>query len=387
MIRITDKSKCCGCTACVSICPKQCISMKEDYEGFLYPHLELKECNDCGLCEKVCPIIHSKNLTDKVENSYVAYAKDKDLRMQSSSGAIFSLCANYILKKGGIVTGAAFDEDFLVHHICIDNKKDLEQLRGSKYLQSRMENTYCEVKNFLDGGKSVLFTGTECQIAGLKSYLRKDYDNLFTIDVLCHGVPSPKVWGRYLKEQEKKYGADIQSVFFRNKKYGWKNYSVEYRFSNSQVNLVNYTQDDFMKIFLENICLRPSCHDCKFKALSRTSDLTIGDCWGVENYMPDMDDDRGTSIILLHSQKGELIWDMIKSSLKYLKADKDCILPANADSRKSVIQHPKRREFFVKLNKGIPMEKLVKLTEPSFAGKAFKRFGNRLKHIVHGKCN
>lgn len=381
MIRITDKSKCCGCTACASVCPNQCISMKEDKEGFLYPRVELKKCIDCGLCEKVCPVIHSKNAGNEVKNTYIAYAKDKDLRMMSSSGGIFSLCADWILEQGGIVTGAAFDEELLVHHICIDNKKDLDKLRGSKYLQSRMENVYSKVKVFLDDGKKVLFTGTACQIAGLKSYLRKEYADLYTMDVLCHGVPSPKVWIRHLQEAKTRYGAEIRHVYFRNKKYGWKNYSVAYQLSNSRVYLVNFVKDDFMKAFLQNICLRPSCHACKFKALSRTSDLTIGDCWGVENYMPDMDDDSGTSIVFIHSQKGKLLFDMIKNRLAFQKADRDCALPPEADSRKSVMPHPKRRAFFVNLEKGVPMDKLVKLLEPGFVGKVF----NKIKRITTHK--
>lgn len=192
--------------------------------------------------------------------------------------------------EGGVVFGAAFDDDFLVHHIAIESIEDLKLLQGSKYLQSKIQNKYKEAQDFLNKGRKVLFSGTACQIAGLKSFLRKEYDNLFAIDVLCHGVPSQKAWQKYLEDKEKKYDSSLNKIEFRNKATGWKEYSVKIAFSNSKTYTEIFPVDDYMKLFLCNICLRPSCYDCKFKSLNRPSDITLGDCWGVESYMPDMDD-------------------------------------------------------------------------------------------------
>ena len=206
MIKIDKKQKCCGCSACVQVCPKQCIEMKEDSEGFWYPQVKRDVCVKCGLCEQVCPIIQEdshKYSYEGIVSSYSAYSNKEEIRLASSSGGIFTILAEQIILDGGIVFGAAFDENYLVHHIAIDTIEGLSQLRGSKYLQSRIENTYIEAKKYLDSDCNVLFSGTACQIAGLKRFLRKEYENLLTVDVLCHGVPSQKVWKLYLDEKKK----------------------------------------------------------------------------------------------------------------------------------------------------------------------------------------
>ena len=202
MIRVNDKKECCGCNACVQSCPKKCIVMARDEEGFLYPEVDYSQCVECGLCEKACPILNAEKKQDMVLKCYVAYAKDESIRLQSSSGGVFTLLAEAILQKQGIVFGASLDENMQVKHISIDNVADLSLLRGSKYVQSDIGNTYIEVKKNLENGRQVLFSGTACQIAGLKQYLRKDFENLYTIDILCHGVPSPKVWDLYLQWQK-----------------------------------------------------------------------------------------------------------------------------------------------------------------------------------------
>lgn len=293
MIQINDKKDCCGCGACMLSCPSECISLKEDKEGFLYPHVNAELCINCGACERSCPVLNCELSEGVLPDAYVAYADDDVLRENSSSGGMFSLFAENILNSGGVVFGAAFDSDFTVHHIVVESVDELSKLRGSKYLQSRTENAFKEAEDYLKSGRKVLYTGTACQIAGLKRYLKRDYTNLYTVDVLCHGVPSPKVWKKYLEEQEKTHGAAVRRTFFRNKKYGWKTYAVSLDFSNETVYERIFKEDSFMKLFLGNICLRPSCHDCKFKGLSRPSDITIGDCWGIEKIMSDMDDDKG----------------------------------------------------------------------------------------------
>lgn len=382
MIIIKDKKQCSGCGACAQICPKRCIVMQVDAEGFEYPVADSSVCANCNLCNKICPVQNSKCGNNDVLSAYAAYAKQDEIRMQSSSGGLFTLLANEILEHDGVVFGAAFDDSFLVHHIAIQNKNELEKLRGSKYLQSRVENTFDEAKRYLDSGRYVLYTGTACQIAGLMSFLQKEYGNLYTADVLCHGVPSPKVWQRYLLYQEKTHNAAVQRTFFRHKKYGWKTYAVEFLFSNSTAYENIFSKDSFMQMFLQNICLRPSCYACRFKSLARPSDITIGDCWGIENYMPEMDDDKGTSIVLVHSVKGQEFFDAINSKMVYCKAETDKLLPPTADSRKSVPMHPRRKVFFKKLARGVNIEKLALLTEPTILDKIERK----IKALIKPKC-
>lgn len=365
MINIERKKDCCGCGACAQSCPKMCIALKTDIEGFLYPEIDKEECNNCGLCEKVCPIVNSAKKSENVLGSYVAYSPDDELRAKSSSGGMFSLFANEILRSGGIVYGAAFDDNLLVHHIGIECQDELYKLQGSKYLQSRMEDTYVQVRKHLETGRRVLWTGTACQVSGLKKFLRKEYENLYTIDVLCHGVPSPKVWGKYLAEQEKIHGATVARTFFRKKDSGWKTFTLELQFNDSGVYKQVFTKDLFMQMFLGDICLRPSCHDCKFKALERDSDITIGDAWGIENHCPEMDDNKGASVVIVHSSKGQAFFEEIIPLIKCKNIHTDILLPPTADSRKSVKPHRNRKIFFEKLNDGADFKKLAKLTKPT----------------------
>lgn len=381
MIKIEKKKDCCGCGACYQICPKKCITLKSDKEGFLYPKIDKEKCINCGLCEKVCPIANAEKKSENVLSSYVAYSPDNEIRKKSSSGGMFTLFANEILKKGGVVYGAAFDDKFLVHHIGIENKNELYKLQGSKYLQSRTENTYKEVKANLDNGRYVLYTGTACQISGLKTFLRKDYEKLYTVDVLCHGVPSPKVWEKFLVDQEKNHGADVIRTFFRNKDTGWKTYALRLEFSNLSAYEQVFTKDMFMQMFLRNICLRPSCHECKFKSLERDSDITIGDAWGIENHSPELDDNNGTSVAFIHSENGKELFESIRSEIEYKEVQKDILLPPSADSRKSVKPHQNRAKFFKTLNNGADCNELAKLTKSTLHMKCRSFSGRVLRKI------
>lgn len=360
MISIKNKQDCCGCSACVQVCPKQCINLKEDTEGFLYPDVHSDLCISCGLCNKVCPIESSK--TDQSEifkgQAYCAINNNLQERLDSSSGGIFTLVAREIMSDGGMVIGCAFDEKYMAHHIAISNTNEISMLRGSKYLQSRIENTYIIAKRELDAGKKVLYSGTECQIAGLKGYLNKEYENLYTVDVLCHGVPSPKLWQQYLKEKTN-VGA-IQTINFRDKTEGWKKFSVKI-VGDKKNYRENLLTDKFMQLFLKDICLRPSCYACKFKGINRISDITLGDAWGIENHLPKLDDDLGTSIVLVHSQKGSKLLEAIGSKITLKAGEVDIILPPSADSRKSVFMHKNRGKFFIKLSKGASIEQLSNL--------------------------
>ena len=374
-----EKKECCGCTACVHICPVNCITMQEDEEGFLYPVIEEEKCIHCHKCVGVCPVRNTKQINTKTK-TFVGYCTDKEIRKQSSSGGIFSVVAEWIIQQKGIVFGAAFDDNFEVHHIAIETKAELEKLRGSKYVQSRLENVYLEVKQYLEMKRIVLFTGTACQIAGLKNYLNTEDENLYTIDVLCHGVPSPKIWRMYLDEKQKQYHSSIEQYEFRNKENGWKNYFINILFSDKQQYMVRYFEDDFMGMFLGNIDLRPSCHACHFKGFPKISDMTIGDCCGIENHMPDMDDDKGTSVIMVHSSNGKRMLEGVRGNLRLREANLDTVLPPTADSRKSVEMHPNRRKYWEDMKNGESFENLCRYVQKNFMQKVL----SLLRYVVLG---
>ena len=322
MIKLQNKKDCCGCSACVQRCPKQCISLKEDKEGFLYPIVDENTCIDCGLCEKVCPIITPNEPREPLK-VYAAKHKDDEIRMKSSSGGIFTLLAEQIIDEGGVVFGARFDEYWEVMHDYTETKEGLAVFRGSKYVQSRIGNTYLQAENFLKQGRKVMFTGTPCQIAGLKRFLRKEYENLLAVDFVCHGVPSPKVWRIYLDETLARQGIGkntvlshamlrqkfIRSIDFRSKSTGWKNFSFALTLTKASVNgeensvLLStvFSENQFMQAFLGDYILRPSCYKCVCKAGRSGADITLGDFWGIEMIRPDLDDDKGCGLVLNYS--------------------------------------------------------------------------------------
>ena len=364
-----NKKECCGCTACFHICPINCIVMKEDEEGFLYPNIDKAKCIHCNKCKEVCPNRNIENRNTRTQ-TFVGYYKDDEVRKQSSSGGIFSAIAEWILQQKGVVFGAAFDENFEVHHIAVETKEELIKLRGSKYVQSRLENTFLEAKEYLEKKRKVLFTGTACQIAGLKNYLSAEYENLYTVDVLCHGAPSPKIWRMYLDDKKEQYQASINKVEFRNKDDGWKNYFINIAFSNMERFYTHYYKDKFTRMFLDNLDLRPSCYSCVFKEIPRISDVTIGDSWGVENYMPDMDDDKGTSVILVHSSNGEKIFQEIRKNLIVNEVGLDVAVSPTADSRKSVTMHPNRNKYLEGVKRGENFDVLYEYVKKSFLQRA-----------------
>ena len=381
MIKILDKSQCCGCTACVNICPKGCIEMIEDKEGFVYPEVYGKECINCGLCIKTCPIINETDCSDTTI-AVVSYSNNEDVRLQSSSGGLFSVIAEYIIENGGVVFGAVFDSQFHVRHVCVDKMEDLHILRGSKYVQSDLNGIFKEVKECILKGKTVLFSGTECQIEGLKKYLGKlDNELLYTIDVLCHGVPSDKLWIKYLKWQEKKHGASVQRIFCRHKTNGWKKYAMLLEFSNNIAYERIISEDPFMQMFLGNICLRPSCYQCKFKNINRASDITLGDCWGIEKHSPELDDDKGTSVVLIHSEKGVQLYDAVKAQTTYKTIDIEDAIPRDAESLNSAISHMNRSKFFKAFQRGEDIPELVSLLKISLSQRIFRKLKKVIKEL------
>ena len=356
MIEIKNKVDCCGCHACMNICPKKAIIMKEDDKGFKYPVIDKKKCINCGLCNKVCPILNDNPCEKQIE-VWAMYNKNITERLESSSGGIFILLAKEILKKDGVVFGAMFDEKFNVYHSYILGEDELYKLQGSKYVQSNIEDSYKKAKEFLDAGKYVLFTGTSCQIEGLNHYLNKEYSRLYTQDIICHGVPSPKVWKKYLEYLKQQKEEEISSISFRNKDNGWKAFQMKVLFGKNTY-CMNHSDDLFMKSFLWNVCLRDSCYNCKFKKKYRNSDITLGDFWGINFALPELNDDKGISMVILNSVKGKEMFDNIKANCVYEKTKEEYIFKYNSAYLKSVEKSINREEFFGDLD-NIEFDKLV----------------------------
>ena len=302
-----DKA-CSGCAACKNICPKNAITMNEDKEGFLYPEINDEICINCNLCRKTCPVLLKNAEKQTIKNVYAAKLKDSNLLLKSRSGGAFVAFSNWILKNRGIVYGAAFDNNFLVHHIRCTNIKERDMCTGSKYVQSDIEMTYKSVAEDLSKNKKVLYTGTACQIKGLKNFIMNkkiDDDNLYTCDIICHGVPSPKVYREYISFLENKYKRKILEFNFRNKKYGWGGYEETVLFEGNKEKNLNY----FRNIFWKDQVLRPSCYECSYASLNRIADVTIGDCWGINNIDHDWDVQKGVSLIVINSSKGQQLFN------------------------------------------------------------------------------
>ena len=342
--------------------------MAEDNEGFLYPQVDTSKCVDCHLCEKVCPVINQDEARTPLE-VYAAKNSDDDIRLKSSSGGIFTLLAEQTIKGGGVVFGACWDKDWNVKHDYIDNISDLQRFRSSKYLQSVIGDNYLKAEQFLKTGRKVMFTGTPCQIAGLKHFLRKEYDNLLAVEVICHSVPSPGVWQQYLTTRLhtlKWNKSDIRNISFRDKKTGWKTYSfvIENNDGNSFTELSS--KNAFMRGFLADLYTRPSCHACPAKQLRSGSDLTLGDFWGIESLMPEIDDDKGVSAIIVNSDKGKQVLHNIDIELYEVQYDE--LTTRNPALVKSFPITPKRTEFF-KENGFTFEEKVKRLAKKTFSMK------------------
>lgn len=352
MIEITDKSQCCGCTACASICPKKAIVMKQDEEGFMYPIVDKTKCINCGLCDKVCPVKNAKE-NDKVQHAYIFQNSDDQIRRESTSGGAFTAIAEYVIKNNGIVYGAIFDEKYRVIHTGIDKKEELWRFRNSKYVQSEICNCYPEIREWLEQGRQVCFSGTSCQVEGLKNYLGKNYDNLLLVDVVCRAVPSPLIWKKYLALRQKEY-KDISKIMFRDKYYGYKysNLSI-YNKDNDKKKEYHkgVDSDPYLRAFFTNICDRPSCYECKFKKLHRESDITIWDCFDVEKYNKDFDDDKGTNRILTHTEKGEALIKELNKTNRAEEIDVEKATKGFLAIFQPVKKNDKRSQFFEDANK------------------------------------
>lgn len=380
MINIFDKTACCGCGTCYQICPKQCITMIADDEGFLYPQVNKNHCINCGLCEKVCNEVNPYE-SHKPLKVYAAFNKNIDTRLRSSSGGIFSLLAESIINADGVVFGAKFDDSWQVIISHAETMNDVGAFMGSKYVQARTKTSYKDAEAFLKDGRKVMYTGTPCQIAGLLHFLRKPYDNLLTVDVACHGVPSPKVWDKYLIDITCGQINAILDIQFRNKENGWKHYNLVIDYLNKEKQMRNtffHKSNPYMKAFLKNMILRPSCHNCKAKCGRSKSDITLADFWGIQNVNPQMDDDKGTGLVLINTEKGLKAFDLSKVNWheeEYEEAQK-----YNPALEKSVSVHPKREFFFKNLDKSTSV---VKLIEKQLRPSLLVRVRRKIKRLLH----
>lgn len=364
MIDIIDKKKCCGCTACQQVCQKQCIEMQEDSEGFLYPKVDVNRCTNCGLCEKVCPILYPFERTIEEPISYACKSKDSSLVEKSSSGGIFTILATNIIEDGGVVFGARFNDNWEIVHDFTETIEGLSAFRGSKYVQSKLGDSFSKVKEFLNSGRKVLFVGTPCQVSGLNHFLRKQYDNLYTFDIVCHSIASPKVWRLYLDEV--KGSCKITNVSFRDKSMGWRSYGlhIQGRLLDSTVLTLDrgkHTENIFMRGFLENLTVRPSCTLCPARNYITQSDLMLADCWRLEKYHPDWDDNKGMSQVLILSDKGQQLFDSITEGvfirrIPYNEVEEHGV---HAPITSSTHAHPYRSYFFDHFSEVNSVKKLI----------------------------
>lgn len=347
MIEITNKEKCCGCSACCQVCPKRCIRMIQDNEGFLYPSVDTTLCINCGLCEKSCPIINNRQGGNPKE-LIAAINKDEKIRKESSSGGVFSHLAYNVIKQGGVIFAARFDDNWQVVIDSTDSLEEINRFRGSKYVQASVGNNYARCKSLLDEGRYVMFCGTPCQISGLLYFLHKTYPNLLTVDFVCHGVPSPLVWSKYIDELQNLIKLHKTNIF---------TFTTTYH--NGTLSLKSpYRENYYMKAFLSNLTLRPSCYACPVKCGSSGSDITIADFWGIENVEPSMDDDKGTSLVVINSDKGKCAFELDGLKQKAIKID---ALASNKAYSISSKLHPQRKEFFKNLDKGWSLSKSLNL--------------------------
>ena len=380
---LCKSEECCGCGACYNVCPQNCIEMTKDSEGFSYPIINNETCINCGMCEKVCPIINTVDISSVTE-VYAAKNKSSLLREHSSSGAVFPSLARWILDHHGYVCGAVYDDTFTVVHRISDKKEDIQKMCGAKYSQSDSWECFKNIKTFLSLGKLVLFVGTPCQTLGLKKYLGKEYQNLVTVDMICHGVPSPKVWKKYVQERNIVDAPEVEliDIQLRNKDSGWSkyNYSVKFEYENKMEYKVNQQEDKFIKGFTSNLFLRPSCSHCIFKGIERASDITLGDFWGIWNINPEFDDDRGVSLIMVHSEKGRLMWNNIKRDFESFSVDIHKAVEQNPSALIPSKEHDKREYFFQNIDASDNVIKLI--TECLYQPYKEISIVERLKHMI-----
>lgn len=405
MTEICYSKECCGCTACMQICPRDYIRLDIDSEGFVYPAINKDLCVDCGLCVTVCPVIKQGNKQLPLK-AFAVKNGNEEIRMNSSSGGIFTMFSEYVLLEKGVVFGAKFDEKWNVVHDFAETMEGVSAFRGSKYIQSHINWAFRQARDFLNEGRTVLFSGTPCQVAGLKLFLGRNYENLLTIDFVCHGVSSPKVWNRYISEVTRNLltdknvtenviaSAHIETINFRNKVLGWSNFSlfmkIAYSDEDSKELLFceSVKENIFMRGFLTNLFLRPSCHKCPSKAFKSSSDVTLADYWGIQRLLPDFNDDKGVSLVMINSEKGSNIFDSLKNKqvaeISYFDSKQ-----YNPFVERSARPHPNRKRFFSKIdhhNQSV-ISLIATYSKPTQMMKLKKNLRLAIKKAIHPLFN
>jgi acetyltransferase-like isoleucine patch superfamily enzyme/coenzyme F420-reducing hydrogenase beta subunit len=380
MINIQNKVDCCGCNACGDICGKNAITYKTDNEGFWYPEVDREKCVDCGLCEKVCPIINIETLKNNDYREPICYAaehKNIEVVFDSTSGGLFSALADIMYKGGGYVGGAVFNDDFSVRQYISNDKSDLPRLRSSKYLQSHLDGFYREVRDLLKSGEKVLVCGSPCQMAALRAFLRTDYENLIIADYICRGINSPKVWRKYIDSFEERYGSPVVYAKAKSKEYGWRKLTQKVILADGRHIYETRDQSNFTKGYLHtNAYCRPSCYECKFKGYPRISDITLADFWGIEKIDKTMEKNLGTSLVMINSKKGEAYFEGVKKRLNYID-----VPFAKAEAGNPALNKPlapplvDRKQFFEDLDKMTFTELAKKYIKPSKQSVKGKLYG------------
>lgn len=387
-----DKSECCGCTACEAICTTRALSMQRDEEGFLYPVKDTDKCTDCGLCEKVCAFAHPQYATI-VPRVFATYVKNEEERKKSASGALFYAIAQKVIVQGGVVCGAVMDEYLQVRHQVASTMEGVQTFRGSKYVQSDMCNCFREVKNLLKANRFVYFTGTPCQVAGLKAFLRKDYSNLLTSDLVCHGVPSQTLFDTHIDYLKKKHHTrHIYNYQFRD--YFTAGGCEIFNFTNPrgkvrQVKHPSYVLSPFLYSFMHAFTFRMSCYQCPFARLPRQGDISLADFWGAQHYHKEMNGKYGISLILLNTEKGEEYWMKVKSEIDYVESDVEKAACYNKNLVQPTVMPPIRKGIYKRVETE-GYDKLAKtiFRSPDHRKTSFKFFlrkmvGDRLDYIYH----
>ena len=382
MIDIKRAEDCSGCAACVQNCASQCITFQADTEGFYYPEVDAERCIGCGLCENACPVIQHKEYHPVVA-SFAAASMDDELRFGSSSGAVFgTLCTN-IFEKKGLVCGVRMRDD--CRDVVFDFAEDMQQLEpilGSKYMQSYPIGVFNQIEKILQGGRLVLFSGTPCQVNGLKLFLGREYENLLSVDIICHGVPSPVLWRKYVDYFETSNMGSLLHVNFRAKPNGWNDYGLEMKTETGSAVFTPHANDPFFRLFLKNVCLRPSCYECKSK-IFRLSDLTIGDFWGIDQVLPGFNDDKGTSAVIIRSEKGMRYFETVKDRMNTMRVRYDEITAKNPSEYSSVSRPKERKTFFNDLYRYDFDALLKKNLVPARKGSLMTKGKRMIKRILY----
>lgn len=374
---IDNKSQCSGCYACFNVCPQRCVFMQEDAEGFVYPKVDYSSCISCEKCINVCPSLHFVDSTDDFEiSAYACYNKDEFTRKASSSGGVFSHLAMQTLSQDGVVFGVTFDEKNEAIYYCVDRSTDLYKIQGSKYVQSIVGYEYNHAKHYLERGKKVLFSGLPCQIVALERCIGKKPDNLLCVDFICQGVPSPLVWRKYLERRMEKSRGNrvVTHINFRSKKKGWNKYSMNIQYLGRKQYIKDKYHDPYIGAYTNYLSIRPSCYSCLFKGRKRSSDITLGDFWGVQKIAPSMYDNKGTSLVIINSQKGKHFFEQNVDQLICEEVDMNLAVASNPMYYKSVPRNEKRNVFFVDLMKH-NFDKAVKKNTKSL-------MGDRLRQMI-----